>query len=143
MTIWLLQLAGYAISLLILWPTGNAFVRLLLDLAGTPAVPSSEVPATDEQKAATVRAGRYIGALERLLIVIGVLARSWEVIAAVIALKSVTRYKELDKQISAEYFLIGSLSSLVWSLLVALALLWYDSTMGWNIAAWIASKVVG
>ena len=43
-----------------------------------------------------------IGSIERILIMIGLIAQSWEVMVAVIALKTVARYRELDEKIEAE-----------------------------------------
>lgn len=79
------------------------------------------------------RAGRIIGLLERSLILAGLLMKSWEVITAVIALKTVARYKELDHQITAEYFLIGSLASILWALAVAGVVSWYDNALGFHL----------
>lgn len=78
------------------------------------------------------KAGRYIGALERLIIMAGIVFGSWEVVAAVIALKTVARYKELDKQLPAEAFLIGSLASVLWATLLAVALILFDSQLGFD-----------
>lgn len=77
-----------------------------------------------------LRAGRYIGLFERLLVSLGVIVHQWEIIVAVIALKTVARYRELDNQITAEYFLVGSLVSLLWAVLVTVALLIFDRDVG-------------
>jgi hypothetical protein len=60
-----------------------------------------------------------IGILERLLIFLGLVASSWEILAGVVALKTVARYSDLDKQDKAEYFLIGSLASILWAVVVS------------------------
>lgn len=136
--IWLLRLSGYAIALLLLWPFGNELTKALLSESGISRRP----PSAPLDTATAPHAGRYIGALERTLIVIGIIVRSWEVIAAVVALKSVARYKELETRITAEYFLVGSLVSIVWAAVVGMALIWYDDTYGWGITTWIADRLV-
>jgi len=82
-----------------------------------------------------MKAGRVIGSLERILIVIGVLTVRWEVLAGVVALKTVARYKELDTQLNAEYFLIGSLASILWAILVAALFLYFDAQFGFDLVA--------
>ncbi|MBO0346499.1 hypothetical protein J0X15_14795 [Roseibium sp. CAU 1637] len=78
-------------------------------------------------------AGALVGALERFLIAGGLLIGRWEVLAAVIALKSVSRFKQLDDRRTAERFLVGSLASLVWTVGVYLLLLIYDQTLGFGL----------
>ena len=63
------------------------------------------------------------------------LIQRWEILAAVIALKSVSRFKELNDKTFAEYFLVGSLCSLFWTILVAVAWLGYDATLGVGLRA--------
>ncbi len=77
-----------------------------------------------------VKAGRYIGALERLIIMVGLIIGSWDILVAVIALKTVARYQELDKKIEAEYFLVGSLSSILWAIAMTSCISWYDGKIG-------------
>lgn len=134
--IWLLRVFGYVIGIILLWPVGNELTKTLLSEGGIRRSP----PSTPLEPAATVNAGRYIGALERTLIVIGILVRSWEVIAAVVALKSVARYKELDTKLTAEYFLVGSLVSILWAIVVGVALVWYDENLGWGLVDWMVDR---
>lgn len=68
-------------------------------------------------------AGRVIGVLERLIIGLGILLKSWELVVGVVALKSIARYKELDKQINAEYFLAGSMISILWAFVATFGLI--------------------
>lgn len=140
--IWLviLKIAVYAAFIPLMWQAGNRFCRLVLDGSGAQPGPKAS-PAEKVQAAETspannnaLAAGRYIGSLERTLIAAGVLIDRWEIIVAVIALKTVARYKELDKQLTAEYFLIGSLASIVWAVLITLLLLFYDWRFGFAVA---------
>ena len=102
----LIFLALYIMALYL----GNPLCRLIFKYTNIKNInESSDTSKKDE----IVQAGRVIGILERLIIVIGILLRSWELVAGVIALKSISRYKELDHQITAEYFLIGSMISIL------------------------------
>jgi len=65
--------------------------------------------------------GKYIGILERLLIYILVLTDSLQGVAFLLTAKSITRYKRIsEEQGFAEYYLIGTLLSVVWALLIGL-----------------------
>lgn len=122
--IFVLQLAGYFAFLPGVW-LGNQFCRLFLHLSGS-------TPTAQKPLHIGIKAGRYIGLLERLLIIIGLVMGSWEVIVAVVAIKTVARYKNLDDQDTAEYFMVGSLASILWAVAIAGLLLVYDSTLGLN-----------
>lgn len=118
-----LQAAVYLVLAVLLTFGGNAVCRLVLRLSATRTPPE-----TGEK--ITLRAGRVIGVLERLLIFFGLIANSWEILAAVVALKTVARYRELDEQNRAEYFLIGSLASIVWAVAMTAVIAIYDRYWG-------------
>lgn len=121
--IWLT--VGYLLYFPLIWWAGNRLCRLVFVLATVEVTSKGDA---EEQQA--LKAGRYIGLFERLLVSIGIIIYQWEIIVAVIALKTVARYQELDDQITAEYFLVGSLVSLLWAVLVTLALIVYDAIFG-------------
>lgn len=123
------------VALLLLGWGGNIACRSLLGALGNPPAKALS--------AAQSRAGRIIGSLERSIIAIGLISESWEVLAAVIALKSIARFKELDDMISAEYFLVGSLFSVLWAMIVTGAWVTYDHHRGVNIRSAIAAVVAG
>ncbi|PCG15014.1 MULTISPECIES: hypothetical protein [Sphingomonas] len=127
-------LAYSGVALLLLTMTGNWACRLMVNLIGLRDAMAGVAQST-------AAAGRYIGALERLVIAIGLVVHSWEAVAAVIALKTIARFKELDKQLPAEYFLVGSLFSLLWAIAVTTAWLAYDRHVGANIAGAIVPLV--
>lgn len=127
----LAKAAGYPLYLPLIWYAGNQFCRLVFVVATVRVEAGDGTPAARE--AQTLKAGRYIGLFERLLIGIGIVVRHWEMIVAVIALKTVARYPELDKSITAEYFLVGSLASLLWALIATAALLAYDAFLGFDV----------
>lgn len=123
-----------AIALILLTGVGNWACRQLFRLSGFQNANESS-----ESKAHP--AGWIIGWLERLILAIGIVTHSWEVLAAVIALKSVARFKDLDKQRFAEYFLVGSLFSVLWALLITSAWLAYDQRYGANIRAKVTQLI--
>ena len=113
-------------AILVQVSTANLIVRLLLDLVG--------VPASDNEK--TLRGGRVLGPMERLLILGLGVGGSLTGAAVVVAAKSVLRFPELRVPRAGdpgyggasditEYFLVGSFASWLVALssvgLVALA----------------------
>lgn len=121
-----------AVMLILLTITGNWACRLLVNLIGLK----------DAMAGATTApaiAGRYIGALERMVIAAGLVMHSWEAIAAVVALKTIGRFKELDQQLPAEYFLVGSLFSLLWAIVITLTWAAYDQAFGVGVAPYLAN----
>ncbi len=91
----------------------------------------SEQPAEQERIAKTgyameanqqVRRGRVIGYLERLMVVLVVCLGAYSAIAFIVAAKSLARFKKLDHQEWAEYFIVGTLCSLLCGTLSGFAL---------------------
>lgn len=124
--------AAYTIiALVLLTGVGNMACRLLFSSAGLKSE-TSETTGDDQP------AGWIIGWLERTVLATGIITQSWEMLAAVIALKTVARFKELDDQRFAEYFLVGSLFSVLWAVLVTSAWLTYDRHFGLDIRTKIA-----
>ncbi len=129
-----LHIAIYLAFLLALTWGGNHAVRLILHASGKPAPLPPEDPEAPRAPIAKP-GGRFIGILERLLIFIGVAASSLQIMVAVIALKSVARYKDLNDRAFAEYFLIGSMTSILWAILITFAAIIYDREWGLNLIA--------
>lgn len=71
--------------------------------------------------------GRLIGILERFLIFSMVIINNIAGIAIIIALKSLARFEKLKDKNFAEYFLIGSLLSLILAVLPGAAIRWIIS----------------
>jgi hypothetical protein len=120
-----LQIAGYFVLIVFLTIGGNEFCKAVLKISAT------KTPPLDGEKI-SLRAGRTIGVLERILIALGLIASSWEILAAVIALKTVARYAKLDDQNNAEYFLIGSLASILWAATMTALIVLFDRTWGFG-----------
>jgi hypothetical protein len=77
----------------------------------------------DERSAARTsedkqKAGEAIGILERIIILTLVLQKNYAVIGLVIAGKTIARYKKLEEKDFAEYYLIGTFTSLIAALFV-------------------------
>jgi hypothetical protein len=117
------QIVVYIALTALLTAGGNIVCKWVLRLSATPSPPETG-------EAITLRAGRVIGVLERLLIFVGLTASSWEILAGVVALKTVARYSKLDEQSKAEYFLIGSLASILWAVILTGAFVVYDREWG-------------
>lgn len=65
--------------------------------------------------------GRLIGILERMLGLVLVLMGQWAALAVVLAAKSIARFEELRDRPFAEYYLVGTLASLLVAVLTGLA----------------------
>lgn len=151
----------YTAALIVLTIGGNVACRFVLKSSGAKITHHSRLqitkeraakgdastviskPPADEADEEALKAGRVIGSLERILISIGLIAQSWEVMVAVIALKTVARYQELDKRIEAEYFLIGSLVSILWAVAVTVGTMILDSAIGINVSGLIRGLIDG
>ena len=62
-----------------------------------------------------LRGGAAIGYLERAAIIAGIVVGHPEVVAAVIAIKGLGRFSELDSAEARERFIIGTLTSMIWA----------------------------
>lgn len=64
--------------------------------------------------------GKMIGYIERLLVILLTMAGAYSAIAFIIAAKSIARFKQLDDRNWAEYFLLGTLTSILLGVLIGL-----------------------
>ncbi|WP_353183672.1 DUF3307 domain-containing protein [Parapedobacter lycopersici] len=85
-------------------------------------------PETREMpEASLVKAGRFIGILERLFVFIFIITHHWEAVGFLLAAKSIFRFGDLrqgkDRKLT-EYVLIGTLLSFGSAILIALAYLY-------------------
>ncbi|KPJ58262.1 MAG: hypothetical protein AMJ46_14430 [Latescibacteria bacterium DG_63] len=76
------------------------------------------------QKEGFVGAGAIIGILERIFTITFVLVGQYTALALVLTAKSIARFEELKDREFAEYYLIGTLSSILFALLVGIATSW-------------------
>lgn len=141
-----------AVALVLLLPVGNWLCGRLLRATGlqqamerkrarAAAARDAATPAPNTPTAALTepRVGALIGDFERALLAFGILIGAWEVLGAIIALKTVARFKELDEKLDAEYFLVGSLFSLGWGLLITAAWIAYDKACGLDLSGQISA----
>lgn len=70
------------------------------------------IPA-DQTPAKAPRVGAYIGMLERALVLSFLLFEAHAAAGFVVAAKSIARFKKLEQQPFAEYYLVGTLLSMV------------------------------
>ena len=81
--------------------------------------------------------GARIGNLERLLYFISIIFQNWSLLAIVLGLKTIARYKKLEEQKFSEYFLIGSFSSLLYSIIISAIFLYFINL---NSCIWLENK---
>jgi hypothetical protein len=75
-----------------------------------PSVPAEAAPPRE-----VLRGGGVIGYLERFAIIGSVALGHIEVLAAVIAIKGLGRFNDLDSSAARERFIIGTLVSMIWA----------------------------
>jgi hypothetical protein len=123
-----MSFAGFATAIaafLFLLNSANFVVRILVDLTGVEVAPDDDDAEPRAKTRVGLKGGRFLGPIERIMILALGLAGQFGAIAAVVGAKSIIRYPEISKSNdggkTAEYFLIGS--GLSWGLaLLALAL---------------------
>lgn len=98
-----------ALGYILILKEATLFIQLVLKRIS--AVPETDTPQKQQDERELDR-GKIIGILERSFYYFLILSNNFGGIAIIIALKSLARFKELDKKRFAEYFLIGSLLSL-------------------------------
>lgn len=86
---------------------------ILLRAPTPPGVRPDEAPTRE-----IMRGGTTIGYLERLAVVMAIVAGFPEAIAVVVALKGIGRFSELAAPEARERFIIGTLASLLWACIV-------------------------
>ena len=96
-------LLTHALALVLLWTWGTFFTVSIIELVRPAALPA------EPQEG--LGAGEVIGILERLLVYTLVLAGSLASVGFIVAFKSAARFPQFKQQAFAEYFLIGTLSS--------------------------------
>lgn len=82
-------------------------------------VSRADEPAVARRRPEVLRGGAAIGFLERFAVVGAVLVGRLEIVAAVIAVKGLGRFSELDSAEARERFIVGTLTSICWAGLAA------------------------
>lgn len=112
----LMIILKYILMVLVVTKPANAVFKAMFPDFGLSNDNNNEVSA--EQKH-DVSEGAIIGNLERILVVILLIFNQFGAIGLVIAAKSITRYKKISDDSSfAEYYLIGTLFSILSAIIV-------------------------
>jgi hypothetical protein len=99
---------------------GTAVVRGLLAQYPTLLPRREAGDATSASAPDEYEMGRTIGILERTVVYVLVLIGQWGTLGLVIAAKSIARFSELKNQRFADYYLLGTLASILTALLTGL-----------------------
>ena len=102
----------YILSYLIVASLGHFFVRIILRRYPLP------------EKGGLEGAGAVIGVLERIFTLTFVLIGQHTALALIFTAKSIARFEELKNRKFAEYYLIGTLSSLLFAMFIGIFTLW-------------------
>lgn len=70
------------------------------------------------------QAGKYIGMIERLLIMFLIAAQAYTAITFLVTVKALTRFKQFEDKCFAEYYLIGSLLSILFGVISGYLTTW-------------------
>lgn len=113
---WVVYIAGYWYAL----AGGMGVVRLVLAMVPVhePGEPGAGISVAGEEQAR----GRIIGVLERALAVTLLLLGQFGALGLIVAAKALARFRGLDDRDFAEYFLIGTLASLLHAVAVGVGL---------------------
>lgn len=117
--------AIFIVSAVIVWVIhgGTYVVRGILDKSGAlPKVPASPTADGGQIDTTEYNRGRLIGALERLLLLAIVATGNYQALAFIVAAKGLIRAKELEHRDWAEYFLVGTLTSVLVAIGAGLAI---------------------
>ncbi|HCJ67465.1 MAG TPA: hypothetical protein DHV62_09155 [Elusimicrobia bacterium] len=102
----------YFISYIVVAVLGHFFVRIIL----------KKYLLTE--KGGLEKAGAIIGILERIFTLTLVLINQYESLALILTAKTIARFEELKDRKFAEYYLIGTLSSVLFAMLVGIFTVW-------------------
>lgn len=107
----LLTVSGLILSAYVLNGRGGAIlIGLFLKRFPVPAESGGSSSAGDVEGM-----GRVIGILERMLLLSLILLGQWQAVGWIFAGKTVARFRELNDRVFSEYYIIGTLSSLLFA----------------------------
>ena len=107
-------LIGYIAALFAVLKPANVFVKKML--ASEKPADAEDIPEPPYRTGK--KAGQYIGGLERVLIVLLMALGQYASIAVVFTAKSIARFRQLEDRGFAEYYLTGTLLSVVTACMV-------------------------
>lgn len=94
----------------------NIVIRYTLEKLGLAPLGNSHQEVINKEQ---FRTGRVIGFLERIFVFLFVLLSQYTAIGFIIAAKGIVRYPDFGKRSFTEYILIGTLLSVLFSMLIA------------------------
>ncbi|MBU0520147.1 hypothetical protein KJ564_14565 [bacterium] len=103
-----MTLIVYSLAYIFTIIIGHYFVRLMLS------------PYRSDADSGLAGAGTQIGILERIMALTFVLLGEYNAIVLIFTAKSIARFEELKDRQFAEYYLIGTLASILFALLTGL-----------------------
>jgi hypothetical protein len=113
--------SGFHWGVILLVATGYLYVcgRGIVLVRAVLELPALQMRRDEDRNAGAIEVsrGRTIGVLERALALTLVLAGQYGALGLIVAAKSLARFKALEDREFAEYFLIGTLASLLLALL--------------------------
>ena len=105
---------AYFVGAMLAVAESHVVVRYVLEYFDLkPAVEAESEEVKDQFDEAEYNRGRIIGCLERFIAFTFILHGAFTALVFVVAVKNLTRFKQLDKRPFAEYFLIGTLLSII------------------------------
>jgi len=72
-------------------------------------------PDHNSEQREVLRGGTTIGYLERIVVIAAIATGHWEIVAVLVAIKGLGRFRELDSPQTRERFIIGTLVSMLWA----------------------------
>ena len=115
---WLTTLAVCTTAYILCTLAGSTIVRLVLARFPAP------IAGDTDGDTSPARMGHAIGVLERSLGLTFILLDAWAGLGGIIAAKSIARFKDLERRHFGEYYLIGTLTSLLITVAFGVALAW-------------------
>ncbi len=121
------RINAYCLGFLFITNESNTIIRQLFDWIKVNPSPSEEgeqevelTPPSDKYlRIDEYKSGRVIGLLERSIVYLAMLSNEYSIIGFILAAKAFARFKELDRKVYAEYVLIGTLASILITLIAA------------------------
>jgi hypothetical protein len=106
------QIGVYTLACLVAHQPGNWMIRRII---------KRRKPGASNDEATSDRMGALIGTLERILTILLIGSGAFTAVGFIAAMKSVARYDKIQKeQAFAEYFLAGTMLSILLALVLAL-----------------------
>lgn len=114
----LMPALGWGCSRLLLMEPATRACRAVLQLSGRVAI-AAPSPTEQGVPARALGAGEVIGILERWILVVLLVGQQYAALGFVVTAKTLARHKQMEERAFAEYFLVGTLTSMLIAMAVA------------------------